>query len=185
MFLNFFFNKGSLNIFIALFFSNFSLTSMHTSEANTQEIFFGEINVLCTFNQLYIYISWCVRRQIQKKIALLNTTHVYQRKIRCQRNSTFFSAFPFYHLQFVTNVMDLQCTHTHEGKHTSCKSTKVIGCTTTEEQIVLRSTYFVLQCHPLANSQDKKSKYKYLFQINSRLTPKYYGLQLNFLSFFC
>ena len=30
MFLNFFFNKGSLNIFIALFFSNFSLTSMHT-----------------------------------------------------------------------------------------------------------------------------------------------------------
>ena len=30
MFLNFFFNKGSLNIFIALYFSNFSLTSMHT-----------------------------------------------------------------------------------------------------------------------------------------------------------
>ena len=35
MFLSFFFNKGSLNIFIALFFSNFSFTSMHTSEANT------------------------------------------------------------------------------------------------------------------------------------------------------
>ena len=38
----------------------------------------------------------------------------------------------------------------------------------------------ILNAIDIANSPNRKSKYKYLFQINSRLTPKYYRLQLNF-----
>ena len=61
---------------------------------------------------LHLHFMVCSASVLEKKW-LLNTTHVSKENV--EKNSlskkfNIFSAFPFHRLQFITNVIELQCT---------------------------------------------------------------------------